>query len=64
MHTYYTHTHTHTHTHLAQTNDTKQRSHGISTAEAAFRPHGQDPGPCSKMFIPLTAPLTVAASTT
>ena len=42
LHTY-THTDTHTHKHVAQTNDTKQRPHGISTAEAAFRPHDLSP---------------------
>lgn len=34
---------THTDKHLAQTNDTKQRPHRISTEEAAFRPYDLSP---------------------
>ena len=62
MDAYILYTHTRTRIWLRQM--TLSRDHIGFQPEAPFRPHDQVPGPRSKTFIPLTAPLTVAASTT
>ena len=64
MDAYILYTHTHTHTCIWLRQMTLSRDHMRFQPEAPFRPHDQVPGPRSKTFIPLTDPLTVAASTT